>query len=96
MVSPPSKETFGFLFHAPSICSQVKDQGENASFMLPLPPLALDSILKALHLGEGVPSTLSTRVMGQKTEWEEKSRWTSVNKKKPFRGVEKGTNSKKE
>lgn len=45
-----------------------------------LPPLALDPISKALHKGEGVPSTQSTRVMGQKTEWKEKFQWTSVNK----------------
>ena len=79
MLSAPSKETLLtlFLFHAPSVSSQVKDQGEKAAFMLPLPPPALGPILKALHLGEGVASTRSCymRVMGQKTGWEEKSQW---------------------
>jgi len=65
------------LFHALSASSQVKDQQEKTSFMLPLPPLALGSILKALHLGEGVASTRSCylRVMAQKPGWEEKYQW---------------------
>lgn len=50
--------------------------------MLPLPPLALESILKAFHLGGGVPSTQSKRVMGKKTGREEEPQRTSVRKKK--------------
>lgn len=40
------------LFRAPAVSFQVKEQGEEAAFVLPLPPLALGPILKALHLGE--------------------------------------------
>lgn len=72
VLSTRSKETLLtlFLFHAPNVSSQVEDQGEKAAFMLPLPPLALGPILKALHLGEGVGSTWSCyiRVMGKKKQ----------------------------
>lgn len=90
-----SKETLltPFLFHAACVSSQVKDQGEKAAFMLPLPPLALGPILKALHLGEGLASTRSCyiRVVGQKPGWEDKSQWIR-GVKKPFREMGKGRN----